>query len=99
MRLTAPPPITPLPTSQGCRHQSTGKPNPSNVEEGRYVVIVPSTAPVMLQRVRTLAPSAEIRSSSRGPYIEVRRYADRASAETLSNTMRQQGLDARVTYF
>jgi hypothetical protein len=68
-------------------------------EEGRYVVIVPTNNTSMLQRVRTVAPSAEIRGSSRGPYIEVRRYTERGSAEALSSTLRQQGFDARVTYF
>jgi hypothetical protein len=52
-----------------------------------------------MQRVRAIAPTAKFKTSNRGPYIEVQGYPDRASAETMSATMRGQGFDARVAYF
>jgi len=68
-------------------------------EELRYFVIIPSTSNSIMQRVRAIAPAAKFKTSNRGPYIEVQGYPDRASAETMSATMRSQGFDARVAYF
>jgi len=68
-------------------------------EELRYFVIIPTTSNSIMQRVRAIAPTAKFKSSNRGPYIEVQGYPDRASAETMSATMRGQGFDARVAYF
>jgi len=65
----------------------------------RYFVIVPTGLVSELQRVQAIAPNAQLRSSYRGTYIEVQGYPDRSSAETLSQTIRQQGFDSRVVFF
>jgi hypothetical protein len=65
----------------------------------RYFVIIPTTSAAELQRARMISPTAQLRSSGRGPYIEVQGYPDRGSAETLVATMRRQGFDARVVFF
>ena len=65
----------------------------------RYFVIIPTGLVSELQRVQSIAPNAQLRSSYRGTYIEVQGYPDRASAETLSQTMRRQGFDSRVAFF
>lgn len=69
------------------------------LEENRYFVIIPTNSAVILQKVKTIAPQAKLKSSNRGPYIEVQGYADRASAETMTATIRGQGFDARVAFF
>lgn len=65
----------------------------------RYFVIVPTGSTSELQRVQTIAPNAQLRSSYRGTYIEVQGFPDRTSAETLNLTIRRQGFDSRVVYF
>jgi hypothetical protein len=64
----------------------------------RYFVIIPTGSVSELQRVQSIAPNAQLRSSYRGTYIEVQGYPDRASAETLSSTIRRQGFDTRVVF-
>ncbi|MFM7888747.1 MAG: hypothetical protein ACKPCM_19110 [Pseudanabaena sp.] len=64
-----------------------------------YFVIVPTGSGSELQRVQTVVPNAQLRSSYRGTYIEVQGFPDRASAETLNLTMRRQNFDSRVVYF
>lgn len=70
-----------------------------NASQLRYFVIIPSGSVSELQRVQVIAPTAQLRSSYRGTYIEVQGYPDRSSAETLSNTIRRQGFDTRVVFF
>ena len=70
-----------------------------NAAQLRYFVIIPSGSVSELQRVQAIAPNAQLRSSYRGTYIELQGYPDRASAETLSNTVRRQGFDTRVVFF
>jgi len=65
----------------------------------RYFVIIPSTVAAVLDKARTIVPTAKLNSSDRGTYIEVQGYPDRSSADTLNATMRSQGLDSRVIYF
>jgi hypothetical protein len=64
-----------------------------------YFVIVPTGSVSELQRVQTVVPTAQLRSSYRGTYIEVQGFPDRPSAETLNLTMRRQNFDSRVVYF
>ncbi len=92
--------------SQPIPTQSNPQPIPQNVSEGvpnasqlHYFVIVPTGSVSELQRVQTIVPAAQLRSSYRGTYIEVQGYPDRSSAETLNLTMRRQGFDSRVVFF
>jgi hypothetical protein len=62
-------------------------------------VIIPTGTVSELQRVQAIAPSAQLRSSYRGTYIEVQGHPDRTSAETLNLTIRRQGFDSRVVFF
>ena len=70
----------------------------ANGAQLRYFVIIPTGSVSELQRVQAIAPTAQLRSSYRGTYIEVQGYPDRASAETLSGTIRRQGFDTRVVF-
>ena len=70
----------------------------TNNAQLRYFVIIPTGSVSELQRVQAIAPTAQLRSSYRGTYIEVQGYPDRASAETLSGTIRRQGFDTRVVF-
>ncbi len=70
-----------------------------NTSQLRYFVIIPTGQTSELQRVQAIAPSAQLRSSYRGTYIEVQGYPDRPSAETLNLTIRRQGFDSRVVFF
>lgn len=65
----------------------------------RYFVIIPTGLTSELQRVQAIVPTAQLRSSYRGTYIEVQGYPDRPSAETLNLTVRRQGFDSRVVFF
>jgi hypothetical protein len=92
--------------SQPIPTQSNPQPIPQNVSQGianaaqlHYFVIVPTGSVSELQRVQTIVPAAQLRSSYRGTYIEVQGYPDRSSAETLNLTMRRQGFDSRVVFF
>ena len=73
---------------------------PNNVgSQLRYFVIIPTSSISELQRVQTISPNAQIRSSYRGTYIEIQGYPDRTSAEALNLTVRRQGFDSRVVFF
>ena len=92
--------------SQPILTQSNPQPIPQVVSQGaanavqfRYFVIIPISSASELQRVQTIAPTAQLRSSFRGTYIEVQGYPDRSSAETLNGTIRRQGFDSRVVFF
>jgi len=92
--------------SQPILTQSNPQPIPQVVSQGatntaqiRYFVIIPTGSASELQRVQTIAPTAQLRSSFRGTYIEVQGYPDRSSAETLNGTIRRQGFDSRVVFF
>jgi hypothetical protein len=78
---------------------STAVNPPPTLSRNRYFVIVPSSVESVLQKVRTIAPSARLTASERGTYIEAQGFPDRGSAEALNTTMRSQGLDSRVIYF
>ncbi|MEI6329364.1 MAG: hypothetical protein ACOYN8_04790 [Pseudanabaena sp.] len=71
----------------------------ANTAQLRYFVIIPTGTVSELQRVQAIAPSAQLRSSYRGTYIEVQGHPDRTSAETLNLTIRRQGFDSRVVFF
>ncbi|PZO35670.1 MAG: hypothetical protein DCF19_23405 [Pseudanabaena frigida] len=73
--------------------------NVSSTSQLRYFVIIPTGSVSELQRVQSIAPNAQLRSSYRGTYIEVQGYPDRSSAETLNLTIRRQGFDSRVVFF
>ncbi|NMF60710.1 hypothetical protein [Pseudanabaena yagii] len=85
--------------------QTASQPIPANsqptndVSQLHYFVIVPTGSVSELQRVQTVVPTAQLRSSYRGTYIEVQGFPDRPSAETLNLTMRRQNFDSRVVYF
>jgi len=70
-----------------------------NAAQLRYFVIIPTGSISELQRVQAIVPSAQLRSSYRGTYIEVQGYPDRTSAETLNLTIRRQSFDSRVVFF
>ncbi len=78
---------------------AAANPIPSSGTQLRYFVIIPTGLVSELQRVQALVPTAQLRSSYRGTYIEVQGYPDRGSAETLSGTIRRQGFDSRVVFF
>ncbi len=71
---------------------------PPDASRNRYYVIVPSTLESVLQKAQRFVPTARMAASRLGPYIEVQGFPDRSSAEALQNTLRQNGLDARVIY-
>lgn len=73
--------------------------NPPSSSQLRYFVIIPTGLVSELQRVQSIAPNAQLRSSYRGTYVEVQGYPDRSSAETLNLTIRRQGFDSRVVFF
>jgi len=72
---------------------------PPEVSRNRYFVIIPSAADAILQKTRNIVPTARLTATERGTYIEVQGYPERRSADTLSSTLRSQGLDSRVIYF
>jgi len=94
------------PQSQPIPIQAMPQPMPSVAAQNnsvgipfRYFVIIPTNSISELQRVQMIAPTAQMRSSHRGTYIEVQGYPDRNSAETLNLTIRRQGFDSRVAFF
>jgi len=87
-----PAPIQPLPIA-------TASPTAPSGGQLRYFVIIPTGLVSELQRVKAIVPTAQLRSSFRGTYIEVQGYPDRSSAETLNGTIRRQGFDSRVVFF
>lgn len=87
-----PAPIQPIPIV-------TASPTAPSVGQLRYFVIIPTGLVSELQRVKAIVPTAQLRSSYRGTYIEVQGYPDRSSAETLNGTIRRQGFDSRVVFF
>ena len=99
----------PQPIPQPIQIQTAAQPIPENfqspnqptkdVSPMHYFVIVPTSSVSELQRVQTVVPTAQLRSSYRGTYIEVQGFPDRISAETLNLTMRRQNFDSRVVYF
>ncbi|AFY70094.1 hypothetical protein Pse7367_1817 [Thalassoporum mexicanum PCC 7367] len=98
----APQPITPSPTIVEPIPTPPGTPEitsvSSAVPNNRYVVIVPSSVDSVLAEVRTIVPSAKFTVSRMGTFIEVQKYPDRRSADSLNRTLRNQGFDARVIY-
>jgi hypothetical protein len=78
---------------------AVANPSPSTGTPLRYFVIIPTGLVSELQRVQAIVPTAQLRSSYRGTYIEVQGYPDRGSAETLNGTIRRQGFDSRVVFF
>ena len=72
---------------------------PPEVSRNRYFVIIPSSADAILQKTKNIVPTARLTATERGTYIEVQGYPERRSADTLSSTLRSQGLDSRVIYF
>ncbi len=64
-----------------------------------YVVVVPGRDRDRLSQVRRCMPDAMILPSRRGSYIHAASFRDRASAEKLSDYLREEGFDARVAYF
>jgi hypothetical protein len=98
----APQPITPTPTQYEPIPAPPTTPEitsvSSAVPSNRYVVIVPSSVDSVLAEVRTVVPSAKFSVSRMGTYIEVQKYPDRSSADSLNRTLRKQGFDARVIY-
>ncbi|WP_330483663.1 hypothetical protein [Tumidithrix elongata] len=97
-RSVQPIPVTPVPTTlpptAAIDPTPTAIPNPY-----RYFVIIPTTSYVVLQRAKMVSPNAQVRTSNRGPYIEVQGYPDRTGAEALNAAMRKQGFDSRVAFF
>ncbi|MFN3927000.1 MAG: hypothetical protein ACK4QL_06690 [Pseudanabaenaceae cyanobacterium] len=98
------PPPQPIEVNRPSQPQPVSSLPPAPVDtpppdDHRYVVIIPGNSQQELEIVKQIAPQARLRTSHRGPYIEVQRYADRASAEVMSATIRGKGFDARVAYF
>jgi hypothetical protein len=85
-----------VPTPLGVNDTVATAPTP---ERNRYFVVVPSSQDTVLQKARTISPTARMAVSERGTYVEVQGFSDRSSAENLAKTVRSQGLDARVIYF
>lgn len=69
------------------------------VQRNRYFVIIPTTSPEVLARVRQINPTAKFAATERGAFIEIQGYPDRGSAENLSRDFRNRGFDSRVIFF
>jgi hypothetical protein len=66
----------------------------------RYVVMIPTTDATTLSRVQWYFRSASAVRTPLGSYIQVRGYASRSEAESLSKYLRKEGFrDAHVRYF
>jgi peptidoglycan hydrolase-like protein with peptidoglycan-binding domain len=63
-----------------------------------YVVAIPQRTQEDLMTVMRLSPGAFVAGSQRGTYINAGSYSNRADAETVTEALRQQGLDARVIF-
>ena len=64
----------------------------------RYTVTVPLTSPGILRRVRSFAPNATVNNSRLGKYVNAGNFASYNRAKKLNQTLRNNGLDARVVY-
>ncbi|MEB3273460.1 MAG: peptidoglycan-binding domain-containing protein [Prochlorothrix sp.] len=63
-----------------------------------YVVAIPYRSQEDLATVARFSPSAFVAGSQRGTYVNAGSYASRVEAESLTEALRQQGLDARVIF-
>ncbi|WP_353258086.1 peptidoglycan-binding domain-containing protein [Prochlorothrix hollandica] len=63
-----------------------------------YVVAIPHRTNDDLMMAMRFSPGAFVAGSQRGAYINAGSYASRAEADTLTQALRQQGLDARVIF-
>ncbi|MGA1263562.1 MAG: peptidoglycan-binding protein [Prochlorothrix sp.] len=63
-----------------------------------YVVAIPHRTQEDLVTALRFSPGAFVAGSQRGTYINAGSYSSRAEAETLTQALRQQGLDARVIF-
>ncbi|CAN1210721.1 hypothetical protein TUMEXPCC7403_11025 [Tumidithrix helvetica PCC 7403] len=97
-RSVQPIPVSPVPTTLPPTAAIDANPAPIP-NQFRYFVIIPTTSYVVLQRAKMVSPNAQVRTSNRGPYIEVQGYPDRTGAEALNAAMRKQGFDSRVAFF
>lgn len=72
---------------------------PAAREKFPYLVVIPASDQISLDRVRSVVPSAKIVPSRFGNVIIVQGYPDRDRAEVLKTIMRSEiGLDARVVH-
>lgn len=71
----------------------------NQVDNNRYVVVVPMNNNDTLYQVRQYVPNAYPAESRLGNYVNAGTFSDRAQAERVSQMLRSNGLDARVQYF
>ncbi|BBC26070.1 DUF1565 domain-containing protein [Pseudanabaena sp. ABRG5-3] len=72
---------------------------PPAMDTAPYFVVIPSSDSEVLNRVRSVVPSAKVIPSRFGNIIMVQGYPDRDRAEVLKTIMRSEiGLDARVLH-
>jgi parallel beta-helix repeat protein len=102
-------PATPIP-SQAAPISISPSPIPYNAkvaalvppparETFPYLVVIPASDNISLDRVQSVVPTAKIIPSRFGNIIMVQGYPDRDRAEVLKTIMRSEiGLDARVIY-
>ncbi|UBF25240.1 SPOR domain-containing protein [Kovacikia minuta CCNUW1] len=84
-------PVTPATSNS----QPTVLGQPNNTP---YLVVIPTSHLQLLDKVQQYAPLAFMTRSHLGPYIQAGAFRDRRPAESLSDQLRSQGLDARVVY-
>jgi peptidoglycan hydrolase-like protein with peptidoglycan-binding domain len=65
----------------------------------RYVVVVPIQNGDTLNKVLRYVPNAFLDKSSLGSFVNAGAFSDRPAAESVSQMLRSNGLDARVQYF
>ena len=64
-----------------------------------YVVVIPMTHRDTLAQVRQILLNASEINSQRGTFVNAGIFANRDTAENMSNCLRSHGFDARVAYF
>lgn len=68
-----------------------------NSRQGRYVVAIPGDSRSDLRTAQIYAPGAFIDRVNQGTFINAGAYNDRSAADRLVDTLRDQGLDARLS--
>lgn len=69
---------------------------PSATNRGAYIVAVPVRGNDTLMQVQTYIPQAILDRSRRGSFVNAGVFRNRYDAESISNSLKARGLDARV---
>ncbi len=63
-----------------------------------YVVVIPASDPILLDRLQAYVPFAFAATSQLGPYLYAGSSSQRSPAEWLSRQLRDRGFDTRVAF-